>query len=291
MNLSGIFSSPTQRKRFLLATVTVIASCLSFTFYIATSATITPAWSWLNNILISIVASAAFAIISAWYLSYFFVDPTENDAAVTLLPQDIEQSLVKIATSATEYKIFVRTGRHFRSEILPILVKQAKKLRRPIRLEVILLDCRDGKICEEYASFRASSSSSSKTWNKTFVQKEILATILVILETLQTSRSFVHIELFLSKRLSVFRIEGSADEILVTREDPKDFAHRYVRTHRDFGGYLAEFGWIRKEASSIELNNVAKVATVQDIFNGHSDVLQLENSARKIMTAPSPYAR
>jgi len=65
----------------------------------------------------------------------------------------------------------------------------------------------------------------------------------------------VGIDLFLSKRLSTFRIEGSSDEILVTREDPKDTASRYLRSHRDFAAFATEFSWIRDEAFPVPNTN------------------------------------
>jgi hypothetical protein len=241
MTLSGILGSPSQRRSFLLASTTVLVLCVVASLGVSAFAPSTPVWNTINSLFISVVGSGVFALAAGLYLTYFFVDPNDIGAETILLPQDIGQALQAIASTAADYKIFVRTGRHFRAEILPILIKEARSSRRPIRLEVVLLDFREKGLCEKYANFPKASSFDRQLWNTTYVQKEILATILKLIRASQDNPSIVGIELFLSQRLSTFRIEGSSDEILVTREDPKDMASRYRRAHRDFAAFVTEF--------------------------------------------------
>jgi len=102
----------------------------------------------------------------------------------------------------------------------------------------------------------------------------------------------VDIELFLSQRLSTFRIEGSSDEILVTREDPKDMASRYRRAHRDFAAFVTEFSWIRDEA-----HRVAKGAsgglptTLLAMFGEDAWIANLQSAAEEATASMSPYVR
>lgn len=292
MNLTSIFSSPTQRKRFIFASLAVVLVFVIVAFLIANYLPPNPNWNTLNNLLISVVASGIFAIFAALYLDYFFVDPSKDHSETTLLPQDIGKNLEQIASSATHYRIYVRTGRHFRAALLPLIQKRAIQDRRPIELEVILLDCRDEKVCQDYADYRSGSSFDHQKWTKKYVQTEILSTVMALSRVAEESSSLVRIKLYLSKRLSAFRIEGSNDEILVTREDPKDKAKRYTSKHLDFGAYLTDFNWIRKEASQIMLNSEAgKVATLRDMFGDNELILMKESSAKKAMSSPSPYAR
>jgi hypothetical protein len=291
MTISGIFASPWQKKRFLLASCGVITVCIVAILSVAIYAPNTPIWNSLNDLFISIVASAVFAVVAALYISYFFTDPSENDRKTTILAQDIGPALRAIASTATHYRIFVRTGRHFRAEILPLLEKQAREHRRPIKVEIVLLDCRDNQVCGKYSDYRRSSSFDSKDWSREYVQAEVLSTILALLSKTETSRSFVEIHLFLSKRLSAFRIDGSEENILVTREDPKDTASTYPRGHRDFGAYLTEFRWIKEEASHISLTEGDRVLALSEIFEKHPQLLAMEESAKKARTSPSSYAR
>ena len=237
MSLSGIMSSPSQRRTFLLASILIIViSCvLVWVLYYFTSDT--RGWNLLSNLVVAIVAASVFALASALYIAYFFVDPFEVESANKLLPQDIAQALTRMAENAADYKLFVRTGRHFRAEILPLLIKNATKSRRQIRIEAVLLDFRDDNICQRYATYRENSSFDSKLWSKEYVQKEVLATILKLVDAATKHSSLIWVDLYLSTRLSTFRIDGSSDAVVVTREDPKDTASRYRRNDSDYSAF------------------------------------------------------
>jgi hypothetical protein len=292
MTLSGVLSSPSQRRSFLLASCAVLLLCIIAVFAISLCAPNTPVWNALNNLLISVVASGVFALVAGLYMSYFFVDPNDTAATSILLPQDIGGALQAIARTASEYKIFVRTGRHFRAEILPTLVKQAQAGRRPLRVEVVLLDFRDVEVCARYANYRKLSSFDRQLWDTSYVKKEILATILAVVRASRDNRGLVDVDLFLSRRLSIFRIEGSSEEILVTREDPKDTASRYARIHRDFSAFASEFAWIRDDSFRVPKDETGVLpATLQAIFGEDDEVKSLEHSAKRAINSRSPYVR
>jgi hypothetical protein len=292
MTLSGILGSPSQRRSFLLASTAVLVLCVVVSLGVSAFAPSTPVWNTLNSLFISVVGSGVFALAAGLYLTYFFVDPTDIGAETILLTQDIGQALQAIASTAADYKIFVRTGRHFRAEILPILIKEARSSRRPIRLEVVLLDFREKGVCEKYANFRKASSFDRQLWDTTYVQKEILATILKLIRASQDNPSIVDIELFLSQRLSTFRIEGSSDEILVTREDPKDIASRYRRAHRDFAAFVTEFSWIRDEAYHVAKGTAGGLpTTLLAMFGEDAWIANLQSAAEEATTSMSPYVR
>lgn len=292
MTVTGILSSPSQKRTFLLASSMVLFICIIGIFMIAWLAPSTPIWNSLSSLFISSVASGVFALVAGLYIYYFFADPNDIAAKTTILPQDIEQTLHVIALRAKDYKIFVRTGRHFRAEILPMLVKQACQARCQIRVEVVLLDLRDKDLCEKYANFRRISLFDRQAWNTTYVQTQILATILTLIHASREHSELVNIHLFLSKRLSAFRIEGSTDEILVTREDPKDTASRYSHNHRNFGAYVTEFCWIREEAFRV-VNNEAGIGRtmLSELFGNNQEIMSLEVEAKKACSELSPYVR
>ncbi len=292
MTLSGILSSPSQRRSFLLATGLVLTICVIAVLVISVYTPNTRVWNAVNSLLISVVAGGVFSILSVLYITYFFIDPNDIAATSLLLPRDIGQALLSIAGKATNYKIFVRTGRHFRAEILSTLVKRARETRSPIRIEVVLLDLRDKGICEKYANYRKLSSFDRHLWNTTYVQTEILATVIALIQASRDNRDLVDINLYLSKRLSTFRIEGSSDEILVTREDPKDTASRYLRTHHDYGAFITEFIWIRDEADCVarDEGNVLP-STLRAMFGECQEIENLEDTAKQATRSPSPYVR
>lgn len=288
MSLSGILNSPSQRRSFLLLSVVLLVCGLIGFLAIAIYAPNTPVWNAVNSFFISVVSGGVFALTSSLYLLYFFEDPNEIAASCVLLPKDIGQTLEEIAKRASDYKIFVRTGRHFRAEILPILAKQARQSRRRIRIEVILLDFRDEAICDKYAAYRRVSSFDGKSWCIRYVQSEVLATILKLIDASKENSGLLDARLFLSTRLSTFRIEGSSDELLVTREDPKDTASRFLRNHRDFSAFANEFDWIRDEAHEVAIKGAASLSAM---FDENPLLTSLEERAIQAMKSGSPYAR
>lgn len=288
MSLSGILSSPSQRRSFLFLSLLLLA-CGSIGFIvIAIYAPNTPVWNAVNSFFISVVSGGVFALTSSLYLLYFFEDLNEIAASSVLLPKDIGQTLEEIAKKASDYRIFVRTGRHFRAEILPILERQARQYRRRIRIEVVLLDFRDEAICDKYAAYRKVSSFDGKSWSAQYVQIEVLATILKLIDASKENGGLLDICLYLSTRLSTFRIEGSSDELLVTREDPKDAASRYVRSHRDFPAFVNEFDWIRDEAHEVAFKGAP---SLRAMFEGNPQIASLEEQAIHATKSGSPYAR
>lgn len=290
MTLSGVLSSPSQKRSFLLATSLLIVLSLVTIFSIALALPKTPFWDAFNNLLMSVAASGIFAITAAIYMGYFFTDPYEEAAKSFLPPQDIGGALKAIAEEASEYRIFVRTGRHFRADVLPILLDQARLRRSSIRVEVILLDFRDDAVCRKYSDFRRSTVTDQPYWNVDYVKREIAATIVALGLAVQAHPGLIDVDLYLSARLSTFRIEGSSNAILITREDPKDPASRYLDTHRDFSAYQTELRWIREDAYKVNKNGNLP-PTLVAMFGQSTELSELEASALTVVRAPSPYAR
>jgi hypothetical protein len=292
MNLATILSSRSQRRAFMLATVLVLATGVALTLLLAAFAPSTPVWNALVGISGSVAAGGVFALLSGFYLWYFFADPNELTAQSYIFPKDIAETLEGIAKTATEYKIFVRTGRHFRAKILPLLVQQARASRSPVRLEVVLLDFRELSLCERYARYRQASSFDGASWNANYVRIEVLATILALMRSVNENCGLIRANLSLSARLSTFRIEGSADALMVTREDPKDAAFKYRRGQAEFAAYSAEFSWVLDEAKHIAGPADGDLwASLRTLFGEGAVTDADELEARKVTGAPSPYVR
>lgn len=292
MSLNSILSSPTQRRRLLVLWVAVLVIGTWVAVEIEPFTKNSIGWNVTYGMVSSIVASGIFALVTALFGYFFLLDPKELTKATVLLPQDVGSALESIANEARNYCISVRTGRHFRAEILPILVREAPKRRQPIKVEVVLLDFRDEVLCDKYAKYRKASASDRDSWSTEYVQKEVLATILKIIEASRANLNWVTVDLYLSKRLSMFRIEGSSEQMLVTREGPKDMGARYRKDHRDFPAYVNEFAWIRDEAFRVQpLADGGLPATLTDMFVGDVLVGRLEAEAKKAASLGSPYGR
>lgn len=293
MSLYGIFSSPWQRKKFFLSSVSVVLVTALIVLIISLCSPETRGWNLVLDVFVGLLVSAIFVIIASVYVKFFFADPYEISLATKLLPQDIDQALTKMAEDALEYNLFVRTGRHFRAKVLTTIVSSATARRQPVKIEAILLDFRNEKVCERYASYRKSSSFDHYQWSAKYVQTEILATILKLIEVANEHRSLVTVNLYLSSRLSTFRYDGSHDQIIVTREDPKDIASRYRNSNSEFSAYWNELSWARQEAAKVEivLENEAATVLLRRMFDNSAVVAELENEVTAATNKPSPYVR
>ena len=291
MSTPALFKSRSQRRLFLSFSSALTAICFAGTLLIASQAG-EPKWFWstLNDLLVGMVASGAFAIFSMIFIEYF-LDPDAAHQAVVVPAADIEHHLFKIADAASSYKIYVRTGRYFRSKILPKLVQNAVSARKPIDVDVVLLDFRNAEVCRQYAQYREECSFDNVLWSGEYVSTEVLATILAIVQAARENPSVLRVSLSLSSRLSTFRIEGSAEEMLITREDPKDVAYRYDRSRPEHSAYLTEFDWVRGNADRIDLTPGMNANTQLMAIFGSAVTPSQEEAAKATMKSRAPYGR
>lgn len=281
MSARGILSSPYQRRVIATSSIVSIILLLVCVILINAYAPETRRWDLLSAILVAVTGSAMFALLSAALLS-FFSDPAEIEASTQLLPRDIAGALDALARGAPDYMLYVRTGRHFRAKVLPVLIAGANADRRMLKVDVVLLDFRNAELCQRYASYRG--------WQLEDVQREIMSTILSIIDAASKSR-FLDIELYLSPRLSIFRLDGTADEIIVTREDRRDLASRYKRSNPYFVAFRNEFTWVKAEAFQVRKISGTTVlpGSLQEMF-GELEIIRLHlNEAIEAKSNSSPY--
>ena len=283
MSARGILSSPYQRRVIVAFSLASIAILILLVIVVNAFTPETRTWKLVSDIFVALTASAVFALLSAGLL-HFFTDPSEVEAATQLLPRDIDAALDALARSAMDYILYVRTGRHFRANVLPVIVEKASADRRHIKIEVVLLDFRDAELCQRYADYRK--------WSLDYVQMEIMSTILKLIDASVTS-CFVDIELYLSRRLSTFRLDGTTDEIIITREDRGDFASRYKRSDTYFAAFNNEFKWVKAEAFHVKKaqSKTTLPRTLQEMFDDYAVAESLLERANAAKSEPSPYAR
>lgn len=290
MALPGFMKSKSQRRLFVWFSLLLVIISLGAALAVAWGE---PGPKWLretlNGLLLSLVASGVFAMVSMAYVA-LFLDPQQEEDSIVVLPQDLEGQMDRIATEARDYKIYVRTGRYFRSRTLPKLIERARSTRRPINIEVILLDFRDHQMCDLYARFR-KSTFDGHLWSTESARADILATASALAQAALDNSSLVTASLYLSSRLSVFRIEGSADELLVTREGPKDFAYKFHDSHPDHAAYLTEFMWVRDTASRIDLPRTTPSGSLlAAMFDQEEVTPEVEQAVNVALARKAPYA-
>ncbi len=113
-----------------------------------------------------------------------------------------------------------------------------------------------------------------------------MATILVVL---QAANDNIRIDLYLSKRLSTFRLDGTSDDVIVTHEDPRDDASRYRRSHQRFAAYQQEFLWVKQGASKVDLKRNASLGVAFENTFIRAKTYELLDRAMAAMSEGSPY--
>lgn len=253
MSIDGIMKSLSQRRSYLIIMVLVMMvlalGAWALEYF---NESIQPAEVWLGVIL-SVLASGIFAVIHTVLVYFVFTDADRDERSKKVLPADIGAALLDVANSTSNYQIFVRTGRHYRAAILPVLESKASTDRAPCVTTVILLDLRDDSLVEQYAGYRKSTAFDKHLWNREYVRVSILATIIAVCRAHCRNPMLFSPKLFLSPRLSMFRIEGSPTELVVTTEDPKDPAVRLRAVHHELRAHLRELDLVRQGSKEIEV--------------------------------------
>ncbi|MFC4585621.1 hypothetical protein [Sphaerisporangium corydalis] len=115
------------------------------------------------------------------------------------------------------------TGTYVRAVTLPDLVAAARRERRALLVRLEIIDPTLPAVCEAYVRFRRSVSEgpdgTGEFWTVDRTRKESYATILVA--CWQRERfSLLDIDLGLSATMTTFRWDLSADQVIITVEDP-----------------------------------------------------------------------
>lgn len=115
------------------------------------------------------------------------------------------------------------TGTYLRAVTLKQCVENARRAKRPVRMQVEIIDPTNELLCHEYAQYRSSLNPgpdrTGEAWTKERTRKESFATILAACWYRQRF-TFLRIEVGLSKVMTTFRWDLSSQWVIMTQEDP-----------------------------------------------------------------------
>jgi hypothetical protein len=148
----------------------------------------------------------------------------------TIYPNDIRSALLQEISDTDEYYFRGRSARWFRSNVLPVLAKQARLGSRTKKVYLLLPDPSSGRLMQDYADYRNSIAYSSKPtpWTAWDVEKEILAT-LISLAHVNNQSVLMHVEVGMLDSYALMRVDMAGGTAMLTREDPKLSAIRCAR--------------------------------------------------------------
>lgn len=235
------------------------------------------------------------------------VEARQTATAVRLLSgADIGQEHAA-ARNETELWIFKGgTGTYLRAVTLKECVANARRERRPLRIQLEIIDPINEQLCREYAQFRSSLApgpdGTGESWTFERTRKEAFATVLAAC-WYQQRFPFLTVELGLARVMSTFRWDMSSRSVIMTQEDPAGPALVFERGKPYYRAYSRELVASFRQARRVEvdrptpeLSEEPTVDEVRTLFH-HLDLAlpssftdrDVTDIIRKALRAKNPY--
>jgi hypothetical protein len=135
------------------------------------------------------------------------------------------------------------TGTYLRAVTLKECVESARRAKRPLRVQIEIIDPANESLCNEYAQYRSSLAPgpdrTGETWTLDRTRKESFATILAACWYRQRF-AFLKIEVGLSKVMTTFRWDISSVWVIMTQEDPSAPAILFEKGRPHYRAYSRE---------------------------------------------------
>jgi hypothetical protein len=152
------------------------------------------------------------------------------------------------------------TGTYLRAVTLPECVERARRERRPLRMQLEIIDPTDEAVCTAYAQFRSSlvpgPDGTGEAWTYDRTRKEAFATILAACWYRQRF-PFLTIEVGLSKVMSTFRWDLSSRAVIMTQDDPSGPALMFERGKPYYRAYSQELVTSFKQARTVHIDKAS----------------------------------
>lgn len=149
------------------------------------------------------------------------------------------------------------TGTYLRAVTLKKCVESARQEKRPLRMQLEVLDPTDEALCREYAQFRSSLTpgpdGTGETWTFERTRKEAFATILAACWYHQRY-PFVTIEVGLSRIMTTFRWDMSPHSVIMTQDDPSGPALTFDKGKPYYRAYSRELAASFNQAKRVPVN-------------------------------------
>lgn len=190
-------------------------------------------------------------------LAYLFFTPKnirEGDIHI-ISSYDLESELEKIVEDTEIYYYAGHTARWNRSVTLKKLASKAKLKNTRIEVSFIILDPDSYKACRYYAKFgHANRKNSSQIDNSKNVRVELITTILICAK--YQSEPLLDIKVYLTDKVSLFRLDISDTEAILTKADPKEPALAFPKDTFFYRSYKEEFRVTRDQSREIEIKRL-----------------------------------
>jgi len=231
----------------------------------------------------------------------------ETSAVRMLYGHEVGQAHAE-ARRGTEQWIFKGgTGTYLRAVTLPECVANARREKRPLRVQLEIIDPTDEELCKTYAQFRSSLTpgpdGTGEPWTLERTRRESFATVLAACWYRQRF-TFLTVEAGLSKTMTTFRWDQSSRCVIMTQEDPAGPALLFELGKPYYQAYsrelVASFKQARHvridKADELHLSDEPTVDEVRKLFVGLGMELprsftdrDVSDLIRRALQARNPY--
>lgn len=190
-------------------------------------------------------------------LAYIFFTPKNiREGDIHVVPSyDLESELEKIVEDTETYYYAGHTARWNRSVTLKKLESKAKLKNTRIEVSFIILDPDSEKVCLYYSEFgHANRKNSSQIDSIKNVRIELITTILICAK--YQIEPLLDIKVYLTDKVSLFRLDISDTEAILTKADPKEPALAFPRDTFFYRSYKEEFKVTRDQSRRIKLGRL-----------------------------------
>jgi hypothetical protein len=173
----------------------------------------------LNKILDDVFTSTLVTIGLGIFILWLTPKNKSNAQFRVLQPIEISPTLENARTDTSKWSYSGGSGRYTRAITLPNLADLARRKNRTIDISIQIMNPHNITVCTNYAEYRNSLRSSKNRKTLKTVQLDLISTI-VSAFVWKTEQSLLKIKLGLKDGFSLFRLDISSSNVVITKEDP-----------------------------------------------------------------------
>ncbi|RKT83475.1 hypothetical protein SAMN05421805_10539 [Saccharopolyspora antimicrobica] len=186
----------------------------------------------------------------------------DRDSVRMINGPEVGQVHAKAHRDSEQWMFKGGTGTYLRAVTLPECVESARSAKRPLRMQVEIIDPTDELLCHEYARYRSSLSPgpdrTGEPWTVDRTRKESFATVLAACWYRQRF-NFLKVEVGLSKVMTTFRWDLSSEWVLLTQEDPAAPAMLFDKTRPHYRAYNRELMASFEQTRRVDLDRAREL--------------------------------
>jgi hypothetical protein len=201
-----------------------------------------------DSFLVAVAASVATLGFLLWA-----VPPSVRSADVSIVPPaHLKQVLDSALAGTQEFWYRGHTARWTRAVTLPRLAAEARRERRSKRVYLIISDPGDRTVCEYYAGFahHARPGDRSDAWDARRSQIELYGTI-VSAYVWQAEEPLMDVNIALSDKASLFRVDLTSKAAIITTPHPRDPAVAYSAGGHLYGAVLEDLHVLYRQCRTL----------------------------------------